>query len=590
MAILEELTTRLGFEVEGLAKLKAAAKAFAGVKDDVIKSANPLKQAGASAGVTAVAIGRLGNESRKSSRGVLLLSTALSGLKRAGSVAMSVLRGVLMVALRLIPAFAGLVAGGGVLAGVLAAIGAKAALARREMALTAKTAGTTAGNLETVTNIFKGLGLGDEAEKSAQAAVEKMNELTKAIKKGGEEGEEAKKKLKGFGIDSSLAIGADGKMRDSSALLLDVIEAYKTAQEKAQALRKKQETTTNPRQKRKIGAQALEQERKADKLADDTGIEGKLKALLDELSMREIRERNEKTASRTPTTSPESERQQAEVAKQAVEAGLKVDAVLQGVATRFTELGVAIATEVLPPLNTFLDSVVGFAKRIGLISENAKEKRDRESYEAASKRAEGMRAERSTNDLDQTDTPQAARNRSQSEFFKRQMEEDRKRYGTPTEAPLPPKRADTSASPLGALPEWNPRPVALAAAPARMGPGAPTAPAMSMPAPTPGWLDGLKSLLQSVPKIKADLSPEMNASKMKNAAAQTKVDQNLTATATATATFNGIFDETAARKVQQMIDQSIQQAAGKLKAQGAGVLGAISAKGSNSGTASAASP
>lgn len=555
MAVLEELVSKLGFEVEGLAKLKAAAKAFAGVKDDVIKSANPLKQAGASAGVTAVAIGRLGNESRRSSRGVLLLSTALSGLKRAGSVAMSVLRGILTLALRLIPAFAGLVAGGGVLAGVLAAIGARAALARREMALTAKMAGTTAGNLETVTNIFKGLGLGDEAEKSAQAAVEKMNELTKAIKKGGEEGEEAKKKLKGFGIDSSLAIGADGKMRDSSALLLDVIEAYKSAQEKAQALRKKQETIANPRQKRKVGAQALEQERKADQLADNAGIEGKLKVLIDEKPIADMRAAYERAASLFPTTSPDSEKKQSGVAEEAAAAGLKIDAVLQGVATRFTELGVAIATEVLPPLNTFLDGVVGFAKRIGLISENAKEKRDRESYEAASKRAEGMRAERSTTaDVEAEADSYAERNQSN-----RQAQADKQRQ----------KRENNRAAAARELGGATPNP---------------------LPEPAPGWLDGLKSIFQSVPQIKADLSPEMNASKMKNAAAQTKVDQTLTATATATATFNGIFDAEAARKVQQMIDQSIQQAAGKLKAQGAGVLGAISAKGSNSGTASAASP
>jgi hypothetical protein len=473
---------------------------------------------------------------------VLLLSSSLNTLKRAGSVALGALRAILAVALRLVGAFAGAVAGGGLLAGVFAAIGAKAALARREMAITAKTMGTTAANAETVTNIFRTLGMGDEAEKSAQSALEKMNELTAAIKKGGEEGEEAKKKLKGFGIDSSLKIGADGKMRDSSALLLDVVEAYKTAQEKAQSLRQQQDTTANPRRKRQIGARALEQERKADKLAEDAGIEGKLKVILDGMSKSELRERYATAASRMPTTSPASERDQAEVAKQAAEAGLKLDAVLKGVADRFTEIGVAVATKVLPPLNSFLDGVVGFAKRIGLISESVGEKRDRESYEAAKTRADGMRAERSVNDLAATDTPQAARGRAQTELLKRQMAEDQARYGAGGQTKQP------------------------------------------------SWLDGLKSIFQAVPGIRAELSPDMNASKMKNAAAGSKVENNLTATATATATFSGIFDETAARKVQQMIDQAIQQAAGKLKAQGAGVLGAISSKGSNSATASSASP
>lgn len=246
-----------------------------------------------------------------------------------------------------------------------------------------------------------------------------------------------------------------------------------------------------------------------------------------------------------------------------------------------------VATQLLPPLNTFLDGVVGFAKKIGLISETVGERNARTEQEREANRGRVMSAPRTVEEAERA--AEASQNRFEADVQARAAAR-KARYGTSSESPLPPNRADSSASPLGALPEWNPRSVALAAAPARMGPGAPTAPTMSMPAPTPGWLDGLKSLLQSVPKIKADLSPEMNASKMKNAAAQNKVENNLTATATATATFSGIFDAEAARKVQQMIDQSIQQAAGKLKAQGAGVLGAISAKGSNSGTASAASP
>ncbi len=84
------------------------------------------------------------------------------------------------------------------------------------------------------------------------------------------------------------------------------------------------------------------------------------------------------------------------MAKQAQDAGLKASALLKGATDRLTELGVALSTHVLPPLNDFLDGVISFAKNIGLIKETVKERRDRESYEAAGKRAEGMRAERLT--------------------------------------------------------------------------------------------------------------------------------------------------------------------------------------------------
>lgn len=392
--IVEELVSRLGFEVTGLQKLRAASKEWSKAK----KSAEGSTKAIIATNKSTVA--------------------AAAGASRLGTA----LRTILGVFARLIVVGAGVAAGVAAIGVAFAVAGVRAAKARREMALTAKELGTTSQNSETLTNIYKGLGLGDEAGDQAKKSIEAMSEITKAIKKGGEEADEARKKLKGFGIDASLAIGADGTMRDSSALALDVIEAYKRVSAGAKALRDQQKNAPKGKQKA-LGAKALKEERRADQFAEDAGITGRLRVLIDEKSMPELRAMYEKIASLFPTMSSEQEQTRMKVANEAQQAGLKVDAALEGVKARLSELGVAIAEDVLPPLNDLLDKIIGFGKATGLIKETTKEKRDRESYEAASKRAEGMRAERLT-----TEDLQSRADTSQSRFEAgRQAEAERAR-------------------------------------------------------------------------------------------------------------------------------------------------------------------
>lgn len=365
--IVEELVSRLGFEVTGLQKLRAASKEWNKAK----KSAEGSTKAIIATNKSTVA--------------------AAAGASRLGTA----LRTILAVFARLVVVGAGVAAGVAAVGVAFAVAGVRAAKARREMALTAKEFGTTSQNSETLTNIYKGLGLGDDAGDQAKKSIEAMSEITKAIKKGGDEAEEAKKKLQGFGIDASLAIGADGKMRDSAALALDVIEAYKRVSAGAKSLREQQKNAPKGKQKA-LGAKALKEERRADQFAEDAGIAGRLRVLIDEKSMPELRAMYEKLASWFPTMSGGQEQSRLKVAQEAQQAGLKVDAALEGVKGRLTDLGVAIAENVLPPVNELLDKIITFGKATGLIKETTKEKRDRESYEAASKRAEGMRAERLT--------------------------------------------------------------------------------------------------------------------------------------------------------------------------------------------------
>jgi hypothetical protein len=443
MAVIEELVAKLGFDVDGLPKLKAAVKQFDTAKKAIVASANPLKAAGASATVAAVGVGRLGETSKKSSRGVLLLSTALGGLKRAAAVAISGLRIIVAIALRAVSVFAGLAAGIAVVALAFTRAAAKAALARREFSLAAKEIGTSAQNLETVGNILRVAGFGDGFEEEAKKVVGAMEDVAKAVRKGGDDADEAKKKFKGFGIDKAFEVDPKtGKTRDSAALALDVFQAYKRATEQAGKLRAEADKlgSKTPKKAAALRKKALEQDRKSEQFAEDAGISGKLKVLLDSIALKDLPGIIKQAARLFPTTSDKSEQKQSDVAEQARQAGLKFDAIIKGIGDRLTEIGMTIAEQVLPTLNSFLGALVAFGKRFKIIDETVDEKRGRESNEAAKKRAEAMRAERSVNDLDKTDTPAAARARTQFEQNQRDQSRDRDRFGTPMTAPRPPER------------------------------------------------------------------------------------------------------------------------------------------------------
>lgn len=423
MAVLEELVAKLGFEVEGLGKLKVAAKQFDATKKAVIASSNPLKAAGASATVAAVGVGKLGEQSKKSSRGVLLLGTALSGLRRAGAVAATALRTVLMIALRLVGVFAGVAAGAAAVAAGFVVIGVKAALARREVRLAAAEIGTSAQSLETVGNIIKGAGFGDGFADEAKKVIGAIDEVAKTIKKGGDEADEAKKKFQGFGIDQSFNVDPKtGKSRDSAAIALDVFQAYKRATEQAASLRKQADALGSkaPKKAAALRKKAIEQDRKADQLAEDSGISGRLKVLLDGMTGKQFDALANEISRLFPTTSNKEEAARANVASQAVEAGLKFDALMQGLSERFNDLGVALAVQVMPSLNAFLDSVISFAKRTGIIKETVGERTSRQEMERETNRAKGFGG---TPD----ETPQQRRNRTQRELIEKQDSEFKRR-------------------------------------------------------------------------------------------------------------------------------------------------------------------
>jgi len=595
MAKVEGLDATLGFKVEGLGKLKAAARQFDATKKAVVASASPFKAAGASAGVAAIGVGKLGAESKKSSRGVLLLSTAMGGLRRAGSVAVSALRIIAAVALGLVGVFAGLAGGALAVAVALAAIGAKAALARRELRLAAAEIGTTAQNMETVGNILRGVGFGDGFADEAKKIVGAMDEVAKTVKKGGDEADEAKKKFKGFGIDKSFDVDPKtGKTKDSSAVALDVLQAYIQANEQAAKLRKQANDlgTKTPKKAAALRKQAIEQDKKNADLAESGGISGKLKVLLDGLTSKQFETVAKEIGRLFPTTSNKEEGIRSDVADQAVQAGLKFDALLKGLSDRFNEIGTFLAGSFLPGLNSFLDAVISFAKRTGIIKETVGERDARIEMQRESNRGTGL-GQASAEDL-QKEADAVGKRREDD--VRDRAERMRKRQGRPNSLPardkdtslapasLPARDKDTSLAPASLPARDKDTSLAPASLPAR-DKDTSLAPA-SLPArdkdtslaPVRQQLsDDIRATIES---IKRQVSPETNATKMQKAAEnKTENDQRK---------YENIGND------QRTISPSITVNATGLEAVAAqlksSVLGAISTKGSNTSTGALTAP
>lgn len=414
--ILEELISKLGFEVEGMNKLRAARKEFERTKKSAQSTSKTLIATNRSTAVAATGVSRLG----------------------------TALRTILGVFARLITVAAGLAAGVALVGTAFVIAGVRAARARREFALTAKELGTTGQNLETLGNILRVAGFGDGFEEEAKKVVGAIDEVSKAVRKGGEDADEAKKKFKGFGIDQSFDVDPKtGKSRDSSAIALDIFQAYKRATEQAANLRREADAiaSKSPRKAAALRKKALAQDQKTEQFASDAGVGGRLRVLLDSIALKDLPALVAKAASLFPTTSNASEGRQGDVAKQAEDAALKASALLKGTADRLTEIGIALATHVLPPLNAFLDKLVSFGKATGLISETTGEKNARLTKEGVDALAAARRAERETRDS----TPQEIRNKTQRELIEKQNADYARRNS------LPARDKDTSPAAEGWL-------------------------------------------------------------------------------------------------------------------------------------------
>lgn len=540
--IIEELVSRMGFEVAGVQKLRTAVKEWDKAKKSVTASSKAMVVAGKSTTVAATGVSRLG----------------------------TALRSTVAILARLIAVAAGVAAGVAAVGTAFVVASVRAARARREFGLLAKTLGSKAQNLETTTNFLRYLGLGDDAKADTQKAVGAVNDILKTIRAGGEEADEARKKFAGLKLDEVFRIDPrTGQMRDAAAVLLDIVAAYKQLQEQAGAYRKQADDIAKkqPKKASQLRQKALDLDRKGTKLADEAGIDGKLKVLLDEKTWKQITEAFATAASQRPTTSDAAEARKKEVSDQAEAAGLKAEALMKNMADRLLQIGDALAVHVLPPLNAFLDKLIAFGKSTGLIPENVGEKSAREAKERLDIMAAGRRAERETREA----TPQEIRNKTQRELVEQQDAEFRKRYGTPTTAPLPPQR---------------PRPLPARdkdTSPAKQPQRTPTTAIRETQADLPAKLEALRNSLDANAKASGTgwldyfrkmLSPEVNAAKLQKTAEQKTVNQtdfgNDQRTITNNVTVNGAPQEGLAAAVSGAVNQAVS----RIKASNASTAGA----------------
>lgn len=541
--ILEELYSKLGFQVEGLNKLRAARKEFEKTRKSALATNKTMVATGRGTGIAAAGSARLG----------------------------TALRTILGVFARLVVVAAGAAIGIAAVGTAFVVAGIRAARARREFVLTAKEMGTTGQNLETLGNILRVAGFGDGFEEEAKKVAGAVDEISKAVRKGGDDAVEAKKKIAGFGIDKSFDVDPKtGKSRDSVAIALDLFQAYKRATEQAAGLRKEADAVAGkaPKKAAALRKKALAQDQKTEQFAADAGINGRLRVLLDNTPLKDFPELFRKASSWLPTTSNKSEARQDDVAKQAEEASLKLAAIWGGLADRFKDFGQILAKEVLPPLNKFLDGLVAFGKATGIISETTGERADRLEREREHNRAANFGRLKE-------ETPQQRRNRAQAELLQQQIEDDRKRYGTPTTAPLPPERPED-------LPVRE-----KAISPAKQPQRTPTTAIRDTQADLPSKLEALRNSLDANAKsngtgwldyFRKMLSPEVNAAKLQKTAEQT-TDQRK---------YENIGNDQ--RTISPTINvqaSGLDEVAAKVKAS---VLGAISTKGANTSTGALTAP
>ncbi|KRE07462.1 hypothetical protein ASE63_22445 [Bosea sp. Root381] len=531
--ILDELISKLGFEVDGIQKLRAARKEW----DKTLK-------ASAKGNKTLIATSRS-------------TAVAATGASRLGTA----LRTILGVFARLLTVAAGVAAGVAAVGTAFVIAGVRAARARRAFVLTAKEMGTTGQNMETLGNILRVAGFGDGFEAEAKKVVGAIDEIAKTVRKGGDDAAEAKKKFQGFGINDSFNVDPKtGKSRDTAAIALDVFQAYKRATEQAANLRKEADAIGNkaPRKAAALRKKAIEQDRKTDQLAEDAGIGGRLRVLLDSIALKDLPELVRKAASLFPTTSNKSEGDRDNVARQAEDAALKASALLEGTADRLTEIGVALATHVLPPLNAFLDKLVSFGKATGLIAETGPERDARQESEREARRAESFSTPRTQGEAEKAAELSQKRFEDSIEAAAERARQRRRqsREGETGSAPAAPDRQSRLTD--GYRLSQNAEDRRRTSEPARSASSPTAAPSSE------GWLQYFRRML----------SPEANASKLQKTAEQKTVNQsdfgNDQRSITNNVTVNGAPQEGLASAVAGAVNQAVS----RIKASNASTAGA----------------
>ncbi|WP_406858488.1 hypothetical protein ABEG18_13010 [Alsobacter sp. KACC 23698] len=419
--VIEELIAKLGFEVSNLDKLKGVSKAFEKVRDEVSKAGGPVRElarAATTAASSAMAVAApmqavaaaatlvggaaakaksplkgVGVEAKKTSTSVValaagskVLSGAMTALSAVGRIAWAALRGFAIVLASLAGVAVSAAAALAIPVAMLAKMGASAASARREMQLLGKSMGTKAQSLDSLGTFFEKLTF----EKGAEKAQEMVKALDELIKKSREGDEAAQKTLREAGIRKKDLTNRDGSPRDRSEIALQGVLEYEkrvkaaTSAEKtasaAQAAadqakaRRDKNATALQRKANAAKAKVPELKERAGKTAEGLGVDGLDRARLDRaIAEGSLAKTFRDATSQRPTLSNAEEERRAKVGKMNDDLAFVIGSLKTGIGERLTELGVTIAEKVLPPLLSFAETLLAFAKRFGIIKQTKEE-------------------------------------------------------------------------------------------------------------------------------------------------------------------------------------------------------------------------
>jgi len=378
--ILEELAALVRIDLQGERNLDRFQKGLDGAKKSTVGLAQTFK----------TRLGALTVPLRDTTKGVDKLGDTSKKTARAGSGLVTVLKTAGLVAARLVGAFAGTAGAAATMGAGFAVAGGQIAKARRELALLTKAAGTTPANLETLQNVFSGLGF-DRAR--ATKALETFGSLLDKARAGDTDAQKslAKAGLKGRDRDEF------GRPRDRAALAFEALLHYErevkaaaAAEEKADAGAAKAAEAREKRQKNALALQrqALNLREQADKKRKHANEHAEAFGVTDaderERINRAIAEKglvriiDEQSRLQPPLNRDEQARRE-RVGRQFEEAERKAEALGAALGRAADTLQVRVAEQILPAITRSLEGWIRIFKRAGLIEETKEERAERES-------------------------------------------------------------------------------------------------------------------------------------------------------------------------------------------------------------------
>ena len=369
--VVEELVAKLGFKVDGLGELKKFENGLKHAKDGVSRFGTAMNKWVGNLKIGSMnGIGAIGGKLAQGFR------SAASSIAIAAAGAARMAAGVAAVSAALV----GAVALAAKLAYNFVKARGEAAQLRREQQLAAQGDRTKVGNVEGLQKGLDMMAASGALKDVAKSFVGNIAKEADAAIRG--EGDEKYKKNKIDLLDKKTGI-----QRDTTAVALDVLSKYADMVKDGQIARR-EAAIAQAKGDRKGETSAIRRANKSElearKFASDFGIDGPLKAALDELrnGAAQFREIMEKAAKFNPGKTADQEDAAKQRAQRYEDLRQKVEGIGTGLQNAVDSVKDSIADRLMGALDDASSALLGFAKHIGLVAETKGEVQDRAKAKA----------------------------------------------------------------------------------------------------------------------------------------------------------------------------------------------------------------